>query len=53
MSLADSYREFIADQILKEYLVDQVNPSIAQLEEDLRAVDEWFLDMSQPMLSKS
>ena len=51
MSLADSYREFIADQILKEYLLDQVNPSIAQLEEDLRAVDEWFLDMSQPMLS--
>ena len=51
MSLADSYREFLADQILKEYLVDQVNPSITQLEEDLRAIDEWFLDMSQPMLS--
>ena len=50
MSIADSYREFLADQILKEYLVDQVNPSITQLEEDMRAIEEWFTDMSQPML---
>lgn len=51
MDIADRYREFIANRILKEYLVRQINPTIAQLEEDLRAVDEVFPDMSQPYSS--
>ena len=51
MSIADKYREFIANKILIEYLLDQTNPTISQLESDLREVDEWFTDMSQPQVS--
>ena len=51
MSIADRYREFIANRILREYLVRQVNPTIAQLEGDLILVDEIFPDMSQPFSS--
>jgi hypothetical protein len=51
MGIAERYREFIANKILIEYLLDQTNPTISQLESDLRKVDEWFTDMSKPQIS--
>ena len=51
MSIALRYREYLANQILIEYLLNQINPTISQLESDLRDYDEWFTDMSKPQIS--
>lgn len=49
MNIADRYREYLANLIIKEYLLDQTIPSIENIEEDLSEIDEWYTDMSQPM----
>ncbi len=49
MNIADRYREFLTNTIIKEYLVAQTVPSLSNIETDLREYDEWFTDMSKPM----
>lgn len=49
MNIADRYREFLSNQIIQDYLLLQTIPSISNIEADLNEIDEWFLDMSQPM----
>ena len=49
MDIADRYREFLANVIIKDYLLAQTIPSISNIEADLREIEEWFTDMSKPM----
>lgn len=49
MDIADRYREYLANLIIKEYLLDQTIPSIENIEADLDEIDEWYTDMSRPM----
>ncbi len=49
MDIADRYREYLANQIIKSYLLLQKIPSITNIEEDLQEIEEWFVDMSRPM----
>lgn len=49
MDIADRYREYLANLIIKEYLLSQTIPSIENIESDLAVIEEWFTDMSQPM----
>ncbi len=49
MDISNRYREFLSNQIIKSYLLLQTIPSISNIEADLLEIDEWFMDMSQPM----
>jgi hypothetical protein len=49
MDIADRYREYLANLIIKEYLLDQTIPSIENIEAGLSEIEEWFTDMSFPM----
>jgi hypothetical protein len=49
MDIADRYREYLTNLIIKEYLLDQTIPSIENIEADLAEYEEWFTDMSFPM----
>jgi len=49
MDIADRYREYLTNLIIKRYLLDQTIPSIENIESDLAEYEEWFTDMSFPM----
>jgi hypothetical protein len=49
MDIADRYRQYLSNLIIREYLTDQTIPSIENIEADLAIIEEWFTDMSFPM----
>jgi hypothetical protein len=49
MDIADRYKEYLTNQIIKSYLLLQKIPSITNIDEDLQEIEEWFVDMSRPM----
>jgi len=51
MDIADRYREYLTNRIIKGYLLSQTIPSISNIEADLQEIEVWFTDMSRPMSS--
>jgi hypothetical protein len=49
MSLETTYKEFVVERILKEYLKDSVIPTAEQLEEDLEEYQKVHKDLSLPL----
>lgn len=49
MNIADRYREYLANRIIKSYLLSLTIPSLTNINEDLAEIEEWYTDMSRPM----